>query len=133
MDEGPSTVIAFKQRRRQTWKATRYWWLLLAFGLIGFWVPFHSERAHVHKMGTYQELSSADMTQNEFTLNLVSLCAIFAAGIGILVGIRRHYRCPQCDQIPMGSSTALGPSSFGVRWGVDIFPTVCPTCGAKLS
>jgi len=133
MDAEPWTVKAFKQRRRRTWKANRFWWLPLAIGLIGFAVPFYSERARAHKVGKYYDLSSADMTVNEFTLSLVSLCAIFAGGIGITLGTRRHYRCPRCDEIPMGSWTRLGPGSFGASSGVELFPSVCPNCGAKLS
>jgi hypothetical protein len=53
MEPVPWTVKAFKQRRRETWKANRYWWLLLVIGLIGFAVPFYLERAHVRKVGRY--------------------------------------------------------------------------------
>jgi len=132
----PWTVAAFKERRRQTWKANRYWWLLLVIGLIGFEVPFYLERAHVHTARSgfkvKQSLSIDDMTEGEFTIGLVSLVTVFAAGLGITVGTRRHYRCPRCDEMPMGSWTSLGPTSFGRKSGVEIFPSVCRNCGAKL-
>jgi len=44
MEAVPWTVTAFKQRRRDTWKAIRIWLLLLCIGTAGFWVPFYFER-----------------------------------------------------------------------------------------
>jgi hypothetical protein len=136
MDAEPWTVKAFKERRRQTWKANRYWWLLLVIGLIGFAVPFYLERGHVHTEDygsrVKQSLSTEDMTEGEFTIALVSLVGVFAGVVGITIGTRRHYRCPRCEEIPMGSWTRLGRSSFGVSSGVELFPSVCRNCGAKL-
>jgi hypothetical protein len=84
MNAEPWTIAAFKERRRQTWKANRFWWLLLGVGLIGFEVPFYLERAHV-RTAPYgnrvtQSLSTEDMTEGEFTIALVSLVGVFAGG-----------------------------------------------------
>jgi hypothetical protein len=136
MDAEPWTVKAFKERRRQTWKATRFWYIPLVIGLIAFEVPFYLERAHVHTVhsgfSVKQTLSSEDETEGEFTIGLISLLAIFAGGIGITVGTCRHYRCPRCDEMPTRSWTSFGPNSFGWQSGVVLFPSVCPNCGAKL-
>jgi hypothetical protein len=136
MDEVPWTVTAFKRRRQETWKANRFWWLLLVVGLFSFEVPFYLERAHVHKTHSGQRvsqtLSSEDETEGEFTLGLVSLISMGAAVVGITFGTRRHYRCPKCETIPMGSWASFGPTSFSLKSGIDLFPSVCRQCGAKL-
>jgi hypothetical protein len=132
MDEVPWTVTAFKQRRDQTWKATRFWWLLLVIGSIGFYVPFYLERAHAHNVAKYYDLSSNDETEGEFTMGLVSFVIAGAAVIGITVGTRRHYRCPKCEEIPIGSWSSFGPSSISWQSGVELFPSVCRNCGAQL-
>jgi hypothetical protein len=137
MDEVPWTVAAFQRRRRETWRAVRWWWLVLAVGIVGFELPFYWERAHVHTvqrgpMAVRQTLSTQDESEGEFTLGLVSLVVIFIGGGAIIFGIRRHYRCPRCEEIPMGSWTNLGPTTFGPQSGVELFPSVCRSCGARL-
>jgi hypothetical protein len=109
----------------------------VAMGILGFEMPFYLERAHVHtvqrgQLSTRQTLSTQDETEGEFTLQLGSLVVMFIAVGGMTVGIRRHYRCPRCEEIPMGSGANLGPSSFGWRSGVALLPSVCPNCGARL-
>jgi hypothetical protein len=137
MDEVPWTVAAFQRRRRETWRAVRWWWLVLAVGIVGFEVPFYLERAHVHSaqrgpLSVRQTLSTQDETEGEFTVSLVSLVVIFIGGGGIIFGVRRHYRCPRCEEIPMGSWTNLGPTSYGRQSGVELFPSVCRSCRARL-
>jgi hypothetical protein len=125
MDAVPWTVEAFRQRRREMWRANRFWWLMLVIGVIGFELPFYLERAHAHttrsELSVKQILSPEDETAGEFTLSLVSLVVIGIGGIGITVGVRRYYRCPKCESIPM-------------TWGrgLELFPDACRQCGAKL-
>lgn len=78
-------------------------------------------------------LSSSGETEGQFTLGLVSIAVIFTAGIAITLGVRLHYRCPKCNEMPMSSRTNLGPSKFGIGSGVEVYPMLCPNCGARLS
>ena len=98
-EPAPWTVAAFRRSRRETWKATRVWLLLLAIAAIVFWTPFWLNRDRVHVMdtsrGTRYTLSSEDETKGEFTLGLVSLILGGVAGAGIVFGVLRHYRCPR--------------------------------------
>src|ERR1700732_3642616 len=102
--------------------------------MIGFAVPFWLNRSHLHMTspGRYS-LSAADETVGQFTLGLVSIVVVGAAAIGITVGLRRHYRCPKCNAIPMGSWNSLGPDTLGLNRGVALNPPVCRSCGAPLS
>lgn len=132
----PWTVVAFQRSRRDTWKSIRLWLLVLALSAIGFEIPFWINRESVHSSGTWYSsrstLSPQDETPGQFTLGLVSFVAGGAAIIGITVGVRRHYRCPKCDAIPMSTWTQLGPGSFGVRRDVEVNPSLCRNCGARL-
>ena len=136
MESSPWTVSAWREQRRATWVAIRLWLVVLLAGMIGFWIPFWLNRAQVHKLElgnrTRYTLSTNDETEGEFNLGLVSLVIAGVSGIAIVFAVRRHYRCPKCSEIPMGTWTILGPSSFGVNRGVDLFPPNCPNCGARL-
>ena len=76
----------------------------------------------------YNELKKAKK------FNTFSSILGFAGGalIAIIFAVRRHYRCPKCGEVPMGTWVDSGPSSFGVNRGVDLFPANCPHCGARL-
>jgi hypothetical protein len=131
----PWTVTAFQRSRRETWKAVRVWLLLLAIAAIGFWIPFWVNRDHVEAVdasrGTRYTLSLEDETMGEFTLGLVSLVLGGAATIGIVIGVRRHYRCPRCNTVPMTTWAQFGPV-FGIRRDVEMNPSLCSKCGARL-
>jgi len=137
MEAVPWTVAAFKQRRRETWKAIRLWLLLLCIGAAGFWVPFYTERSKVkvENTGTHvrYHLSLDDMTGSELIISLVSFVALGVGVVGTIKATQRHYRCPKCEEVPMGSWTVLGPTFFGRKSGLDLSPLVCPNCGARLS
>jgi len=127
--------MAFRRSRRETWKATRVWLLLLAIAAVGCWTPFWLNRDRVHVVdtsrGTRYTLSSQAETMGGFTLGLVSLILGGVAGIGIVFSVRRHYRCPKCNTVPMTAGAQFG-SAFGIRRDVAINPSVCPKCGARL-
>lgn len=138
MESEAWTVRAFQKQRSATWKAIRLWLFFLALGAIGFCTPLWMNKEKVDtsrsSLGRVRiSLSSSDETEGQFTLGLISLIVIFTAGIAIILGVRRHYRCPRCNEIPMGSWTDLGPSKFSMSSGVEVYPTLCPNCGAKLS
>jgi hypothetical protein len=130
----PWTVTAFQEARRDTWRAIRIWLLMLIVGMIGLAVPFWLNRSHLHMTspGKYS-LSAADEAVGQFTLGLVSIVVVGAAAIGITVGLRRHYRCPKCNAVPMGTWNSLGPDTLGLNRGVALNPSVCGSCGAPLS
>ena len=106
----------FQRRRSATWRATRLWLLVGALAGVAFCL-LPTGRA-------------ADMSEAQFTLNLVSLVAGGICITAVVFSVRRLYRCPRCETIPMG---LMGrPGTIGVRWGVDLNPYTCPNCGAKL-
>jgi len=137
MDERSEQIVSeFQRRRKATWKAAR-WWLALTFiGIIGFEVPFWINRDKLHTekgiLFRRDRLSAEDETEGQFTLGLVSLIAIGTGIIGATYAVRRHYRCPKCNEVPMGTWSIFGPASFGIRRGVNLNPTQCPNCGAML-
>jgi hypothetical protein len=109
----------------------------MLIGFAGFWEPFYLQRANVKvenndSRNRYQ-LSLDDMTGTELTISLVSFVAVGIGVVGTVVGIQRHYRCPKCEEVPMGSWNTFGPNLFGRQSGVALFPTLCPNCGARLS
>jgi hypothetical protein len=132
----PWTVTAFQRSRQETWKAIRAWLIVLASAGIGFATPFWIKREHVHSAdtwsGTRYALSAQDETAGEFTLSVASFVLGGAAVIGIVVGVRRHYRCPKCEAVPMAIWAQLGPGSFGSRRDLDVNPSACTNCGARL-
>jgi ABC-type Fe3+ transport system permease subunit len=136
MESTPWTVDAWRRQRRATWVAIRLWLIFLLVGMIGFQIPFWLNREHVHEQQlgnrTRYTLSTNDESEGEFTLGLVSLVITGVAGIAIVFAVRRHYRCPKCNEIPMGTWATFGPSSFGVNRGLDLFPAACPNCRARL-
>ena len=137
MEAVPWTVAAFKQRRRETWRAIRLWLLLLFIGSAGFWVPFYLERTNVKAENSGSRvryrLSLDDMTGTELIISLVSFVAAGIGVVGTVVGTQRYYRCPRCEEVPMGSWNTFGPNLFSRQSGVAVFPAVCPNCGARLS
>jgi ABC-type Fe3+ transport system permease subunit len=136
MESTPWTVSAWRRQRQATWAAIRLWLIALLAGIIGFQIPFWLNREHVHKQElgsrTRFTLSTYDESESEFTLGLVSLVIAGVAGVAITFAVRRHYRCPKCNEIPMGTWTNVGDSSFGVKRALALFPAACPSCGAQL-
>src|SRR5882724_13407702 len=112
METPPWTVSAFRRRRHDTWRAIRIWLIVFVVGIIGFTIPFWLNREHVERKadGMYA-LSSEYETVGQLTLGLVSFVVWGTAMVAIIFAIRRHYRCPKCNEIPMVGWTTLGPSS----------------------
>jgi hypothetical protein len=107
------------------------------YGLL--FLPFWLNRALVHTYGSgygsiRTSLSVEDESAWQLALELVSFIVRGGSMIAITYAVKRHYRCPKCDAIPMGSGSNLGPGAFGRQWGgVALNPSVCPSCGARLS
>lgn len=106
----------FQQRRIRTWKAVRWWLLIAAVGGGAF---------AIGPQGT-----SLEITQAQFTFQLVCLVVVFVALFAAIRGVTAHYRCPRCHAMPM--TRMSGGGTFSVRYGVDLNPSVCPKCGAHL-
>lgn len=136
MEAVPWTVPAFKQRRMDTWKAIRIWLLLLFIGFTGFWVPFYLERTKVKGENTGSRvryhLPLDDMTGSELKISLISFVVLGMGVVGTVIGTQRHYRCPKCEEIPVGSWNTVGPNLFRRGSGVELFPIVFSKCGARL-
>jgi hypothetical protein len=136
MDSAPWTISASQKSRREPWKAIRLWLVPLTLGAVGFYLPFWLNRDHIQTRATslvsnYQ-LSSEDETVGQLTLGLISFIAIGATITRITLDVRRYYRYPKCDVIPMSSSDSLGSGSFGQKWGVALNRSACTNCGAPL-
>lgn len=108
----------FKQRRLRTWHAARWWLLVGAIGFLGSWFG----------------LSAADGEHGRagFTLFLLGFVAFGAAIIFMTHAVTKFYRCPVCDEIPKTGSLKAGVGGISYRSGVDLDPSECPNCGAKL-
>jgi hypothetical protein len=131
------TATAFQQRRRDTWKAIRIWIVLEALAIGGFLIAGLSKSAPAQRAGElfgafHYSRSLADMTLWQLNLAFGSFAAMLGAGIAITMGIQRHYRCPKCETVPMGSWTTFGPGGIGKNWGVEFNPSICRKCGARL-
>jgi transcription elongation factor Elf1 len=68
----------------------------------------------------------------QLNLSFVSFIAMGVSGIAITLAVKRYYRCPRCDSVPLGSWTPFGPGNIGVQWGVAVNPAICSKCGAIL-
>ena len=136
MESIPWTVNAWRKRRRAAWVAIRFWLIALLVGMIGFYIPFWLNREHVHVQDldsrTRYTLSTNDETEGQFILGLVSLVVAGGALMAIIFAVRRHYRCPKCNEIPMSTWVRSGPGSFGMHRDLALFPATCPNCGARL-
>lgn len=109
----------FRQRRSRTWRAVRWWLPIGAIAGVTFaFVPGGTDRT---------------LTQAEFTLMMVCFSIVALSIIMLIRGILTHYRCPNCNEIPMTSSFKAGAGGFSYRRGVDLNPVECSHCGARLS
>lgn len=140
MEDSSSTVIAFTECRRRTWRAIRPWVLVFLLGFVLDEAVFFIEREHVEtttKSGPLswsvkQSISAQDMSPQTFTLGLISIVLMGAAIIAVTTYVRRYYRCPRCNSVPMGWGPPTGPSQVGASYGVEIYPSRCPKCRAQL-
>lgn len=110
--------MEFKQRRHRTWRAVR-WWILVGViaGVTFALVPGGQDRA---------------LSQGEFAFMMACFFTVAISIILMIRGILVHYRCPNCGKIPMTSSMSAGSGGFSYRRGVDLNPTTCSHCGARL-
>jgi hypothetical protein len=131
------TVATFQQRRRDTWKAIRIWVLVEALAVLTFPVAAWSKLAHAPKSAELFEpfhynFSLGDITLWQLNLAFGVASALIAATIAIVMAIQRHYRCPKCETVPMGSWTTFALPDVCKRWAVEFNPSSCPKCSARL-
>ena len=106
----------FQRRRVHTWKKVRWWLLVAAIAGAAFILG--------------PQGSTLEITRAQFTYQLACLVVTFAALIVAIHRVATHYRCPNCNALPMRRMS--GGGTFSVRYGVDLNPSVCPKCGAQL-
>lgn len=106
----------FQRRRGHTWKTTRWWMLVALIGGISF--------------ACGPQGSTLQITQNRFTYQLVCLVVVFTAFVVVILRVTKHYRCPMCNAMPMRRMG--GGGTFSYKTGVDLNPSVCPKCDARL-
>ncbi|HEY7841962.1 MAG TPA: hypothetical protein VIC61_10365 [Gammaproteobacteria bacterium] len=108
----------FQERRNRTWRAVRWWLPVGAIAGATFaFMPGGTDRA---------------LTQAEFTVMMVCFFIVALSIIMLIRGILKHYRCPNCNEIPMTSSFSAGSGGLSYRRGVDLNPLECSHCGARL-
>jgi len=108
----------FRLRRIRTWRAVR-WWIPLALlaGIAFALVPGGQDRT---------------ISQNEFTFMMGCFLVVAISFIMMIGGVTKHYRCPNCNKIPMTGSFKVGMSGISYRRSVDLNPAECSNCGALL-
>lgn len=129
--------FTFQQRRRDTWKAIRLWVLIEALAILALPIASWSKLAHAPSSAGLLEplrfdLSLGDTAPWQLNLTLAAVCAMVGATIAIVMAVQRHYRCPKCETVPMGSSTTFGPVTLPKSWGVELNPSTCPKCRVRL-
>jgi len=117
MPEAIDTVREFQLRRKQTWGAAKPWLLLLIASIVVGLV-----------IGDVSENSS----EKGWAIFLGMFAAFFISILRLVFIFRAQYRCPACGEVPLSSWASLGPQTFGVERGINLNPSQCSHCGAKL-
>ena len=110
-----SVAAEFQRRRKATWRAIRLWLMVVAACLISMiWIALSFIGENGIKLGS---------------LLLLLVCLLLWI---IHAKVRRLYRCPRCNQVPIvtvpGWRNELGSEPKDVVWN----PSECPTCYATL-
>jgi hypothetical protein len=108
----------FRERRSRTWRAAKWWLLTCVIAGIGF--------------AAMTGGSDRTLTQGEFTFAMVCFAVAGASIIFLIRAILKHYRCPNCNEIPMTSSFKAGSGGLSYRRSVDLNPVECSNCGTRL-
>ena len=114
----PDHATEFKERRTRTWRSVRWWLLILA--ISGATYAFLV-------LGKHRPISQA-----EFVFMVTCFLVVAVSMIFLIRGIVTHYRCPNCNEIPMTGSLKVGLGGISYRRAVDLNPTECPNCGVML-
>ena len=113
----PDVSAEFQRRRAQVWRTSRWW---IGIGLVSavlfMFVPKGSD---------------TELTVGQFTLGLVCFILLGAAIVALVIAIRRNYRCPRCDTVPMRTVGSAG-ERISLESMVMLNPSRCAACGAIL-
>lgn len=90
----------FKKTQRRTWRKSRLWAGLAAIGFVGL-------------------LIGEDRWEE--STNAILFALGFAGTAGIILVVRKHYRCPAC-----------GEGVWKDGDGIDLLPKECPHCGVRI-
>ena len=118
MKTSASTVAEFQRRRNATRHAIRGWLVLCVVCVILLCVlPFTKISAQ---------------TDPHLLVGLVLVLMVIASLIAVNIEVRRIYRCPTCNMVPIqthfGWTDELGMETRDVEWN----PSECPNCHASL-
>jgi hypothetical protein len=115
MQAAELTIAEFKRRRTATWRATR-WWLLVLAATGGYFVY------------------GAKRDPRDFSIAMiVTFALMMMSTLAIIFAVNRLYKCPACEKVPMANWTSFGVGSISFNRGVELRPTVCGHCGARLA
>jgi hypothetical protein len=115
MQTAEVTISEFKRRRSATWRATR-WWLLVLLVAGGYFAY------------------GATRHPTDFSIAMiVTFVLMMASVLAIIFAVNRLYKCPVCERVPMSNWTSVGAGSISFNRGVELAPTVCGNCGARLA
>jgi hypothetical protein len=110
-------AVEFQRRTRLVWRSIRLWVVLLITLALGV------------------TLRGVGAESDHFSLMhaLIGMVILIACIYAISRAVERDYRCPACNEIPMGGSFGAGLDG-GLSFDRDVLisPKVCPSCGARL-
>lgn len=118
--DGQKLVEEFQRRRKQYLRKSVPPFLMMIVGFSGFYFLNGGQRVVV------------DVPTEQF---LKFLLAMSIAGGGIVwwtLLTYKTYRCPACNEVPMGGWFHAGSAGIGFSRGVNMNPDACPKCGVQL-
>ena len=110
--------VEFGRRRQLAWRACRWWLLVGVLGFASCWFGLGAAGGATGHGG--------------FTAFLIGFVAFGAGIVAMTHAITKYYRCPACNEIPRTGTSRAGAGGFSYRSGVDLDPTECSHCGARL-
>ena len=118
MSAPASIPVEFQRRRKATWGAIRGFLSVAVLSVVSlFALPFVEAPSNV---------------EQHLRIGVLLILVFVVCVIAIKIQVRRLYRCPQCNQVPIktiyGWRTKLGTEARDIQWN----PSECPNCGAPL-
>lgn len=118
MIQPSACATEFQSRRKATWRAIRWWLLIAAVCIISIVALL------CNAYGPLDDIRIKD--------GLILMLVTVVCGLIINFNVRRLYRCPRCNSVPVrgtpGWRDEFGREARDVLWN----PLECPTCGARL-
>jgi hypothetical protein len=115
MVNAESFASEFQRRRQLAWRAIRWWLFFSGLGLIGM-----------------LSIAANSFDERATTLGAALLLFVMACLAVAYFNVRRHFRCPRCNQVPrqvaFGWRDEFGSEVKDIPWD----PIECPSCHARL-